>query len=77
MHELARFPEPRILILATTTCAYPGADATGQAHLCYPANTYIVNVPSPAVFPEQFAGRSRRHPPSRAIRSRSRWWERG
>jgi coenzyme F420-reducing hydrogenase delta subunit len=45
---------PKILILATTSCAYPGADATGQAHLSYPTNTYIVNVPSPAVFPEQF-----------------------
>jgi F420-non-reducing hydrogenase iron-sulfur subunit len=45
---------PRILILATSSCGYPGADATGQAHLSYPANTYIINVPSPAVFPEQF-----------------------
>ena len=45
---------PKILILATSTCAYPGADATGQAHLDYPANTYIINVPSPVIFPEEF-----------------------
>ncbi len=45
---------PRILILATRSCAYPGADATGQAHLDYPSNTYIVSVPSPAIFPEDF-----------------------
>jgi len=45
---------PKILILATTSCAYPGADATGQAHLSYPTNTYVMNVPSPAIFPEQF-----------------------
>lgn len=44
----------KILILATSTCAYPGADATGQAHLDYPTNTYIINVPSPALFPEDF-----------------------
>lgn len=46
--------EPKILILATMTCAYPAADATGQAHLHYPANTYILRVPSPVLFPDQF-----------------------
>ncbi len=45
---------PKILILATATCAYPAADATGQAHLHYPANTYILRVPSPVLFPEDF-----------------------
>ena len=45
---------PKILILATSTCAYPAADATGQAHLHYPANTYILRVPSPVLFPEDF-----------------------
>lgn len=44
----------KILVLATTTCAYPAADATGQAHHHYPANTYIIRVPSPVVFPEEF-----------------------
>ena len=30
----------KILILATESCAYPGADAVGQGHQSYPANTY-------------------------------------
>jgi F420-non-reducing hydrogenase iron-sulfur subunit len=45
---------PKILILASSTCAYPGADAVGQAHLTYPANTFVIRVPSPAIFPESF-----------------------
>jgi coenzyme F420-reducing hydrogenase delta subunit len=44
----------KILILATATCAYPAADATGQAHLHYPANAYIIRVPSPVLFPDEF-----------------------
>ena len=44
----------RILILATETCAYPGADSVGQAHSSYPTNTYILRVRSPVMFPEQF-----------------------
>ncbi len=54
MREDERSMQPKILILATSSCAYPGADATGQAHLSYSTNTYVMNVPSPAVFPEQF-----------------------
>ncbi len=54
MLQSDRATPPKILILATTSCAYPGADATGQAHLSYPTNTYVMNVPSPAIFPEQF-----------------------
>jgi F420-non-reducing hydrogenase iron-sulfur subunit len=55
LSERSRQPdEPKILILATMTCAYPAADATGQAHLHYPANTYILRVPSPVLFPDQF-----------------------
>lgn len=46
--------EGKILILATDTCAYPGADSVGQAHSSYPANTYILRVRSPVMFPEQF-----------------------
>lgn len=45
---------PPILILATEACAYPGANSVGQAHLGYPENTYILRVPSPAMFPESF-----------------------
>jgi coenzyme F420-reducing hydrogenase delta subunit len=46
--------EGKILILATETCAYPGANSVGQAHSTYPANTYILRVRAPALFPEQF-----------------------
>ena len=46
--------EPKILILATESCAYPGANSVGQAHSSYPANTYILRVRSPALFPERF-----------------------
>ncbi|MFA9613525.1 MAG: hydrogenase iron-sulfur subunit [Deltaproteobacteria bacterium] len=46
--------EQKILILATETCAYPGANAVGQAHMSYPANTYILRVRAPVLFPEKF-----------------------
>ncbi len=46
--------EGKILILATETCAYPGADSVGQAHSSYPANTYIFRVRAPVIFPAQF-----------------------
>jgi len=44
----------KILILATETCAYPGANSVGQAHATYPANTYIMRVRAPVLFPERF-----------------------
>jgi F420-non-reducing hydrogenase iron-sulfur subunit len=44
----------KILILATETCAYPGANSVGQAHSSYPANTFILRVRAPVLFPEQF-----------------------
>jgi F420-non-reducing hydrogenase iron-sulfur subunit len=44
----------KILILATEACAYPGADAVGQGHQDYPANTYILRVKDPVLFPEKF-----------------------
>jgi coenzyme F420-reducing hydrogenase delta subunit len=44
----------KILILATETCAYPGANSVGQAHSTYPANTYILRVRAPVLFPEHF-----------------------
>jgi F420-non-reducing hydrogenase iron-sulfur subunit len=46
--------EPKIIILATESCAYPGANSVGQAHSSYPANTYIVRVRAPVLFPEKF-----------------------
>lgn len=45
---------PKILVLATDRCAYPGADAVGRAHLEYGPNVYALRVPSPALFPEDF-----------------------
>ena len=42
----------KILILATEACAYPGADNVGQIHAEYPANTYVIRVPAPVMFPE-------------------------
>ena len=46
--------EPKILILATAACAYPGADNVGQLHKEYPSSTYIIRVPAPVMFPEEF-----------------------
>ncbi len=46
--------QEKILILATESCAYPGADSVGQAHASYPANTYILRVRAPVLFPERF-----------------------
>ena len=44
----------KILILATLSGGYRGADAAGQAHMDYPPNTYILPVKSAAIFPEHF-----------------------
>ncbi len=49
---------PKILVLATSACAYPGADYVGQTHSEYSANIYIIRVPAPAVFSEHFYVRS-------------------
>lgn len=45
---------PKILILATLSGGYRGADAAGQAHLEYPPDTYILPVMSAAMFPPSF-----------------------
>lgn len=45
---------PRILILATTSGGYAGADAVGQLHTDYPNNTYILPVLCPSMFNEDF-----------------------
>ncbi|MBN1668734.1 MAG: hydrogenase iron-sulfur subunit [Anaerolineales bacterium] len=45
---------PKILILATLAGGYRGADSTGQAHLDYAPNTYILPVMSAAIFRESF-----------------------
>jgi F420-non-reducing hydrogenase iron-sulfur subunit len=46
--------ESRILILATLSGGYRGADAAGQSHLEYAPNTYILPVRTTAIFPPQF-----------------------
>ena len=46
--------EPKILILATFSGGYVGANTTGQAHAEYPANTYILPVICPVLFPPEF-----------------------
>ena len=46
--------EGKILILATESCTYPGANSVGQAHSSYPANTYILRIRAPVMFPEKF-----------------------
>jgi coenzyme F420-reducing hydrogenase delta subunit len=44
----------KILILAEDACGYPGADAVGQGHMSYPANTFVLRVKATALFPEKF-----------------------
>lgn len=44
----------KILVLATLSGGYRGADAVGQAHSHYPANTYLLPIVSASMFPEDF-----------------------
>lgn len=44
----------KILIITTDHSSYPGANAVGQSRMGYEANTYIVRVPDPVMFPEDF-----------------------
>lgn len=46
--------EMKILILATLSGGYAGADSVGQLHASYAPNTYILPVVCPAMFPEDF-----------------------
>ena len=43
-----------ILILATLSGGYAGADAVGQLHVDYPSNTYILPVLCPSMFAPEF-----------------------
>jgi F420-non-reducing hydrogenase iron-sulfur subunit len=54
MAQTIQPPQPKILILATLAGGYAGADSTGQSHLDYPANTYILPVMCPVMFPPEF-----------------------
>lgn len=49
---------PKILVITTIMCSYPGVDNAGQQHLEYPPNSYVIQVPSPVLFPEDFYIRS-------------------
>ena len=58
MEEYTNSKKPNILILATTSGGYAGADAVGQLHTDYPSNTYILPVLCPSMFPPEFYLRS-------------------
>ena len=45
---------PKMLVIATLLCSYPGIDATGQAHMEYPPSTYVIPTPDPVMFSERF-----------------------
>lgn len=51
---MANSKKMKILILATLSGGYVGADSVGQLHGEYTPNTYILPVVSPAMFPEDF-----------------------
>jgi F420-non-reducing hydrogenase iron-sulfur subunit len=46
--------KPKILILATISGGYAGANSVGQLNTDYPANTYILPVLCPSMFPPEF-----------------------
>jgi coenzyme F420-reducing hydrogenase delta subunit len=43
--------EPKILIISTDACSYPGIDNAGQKHLDYSTKTYVIRVLDPVIFP--------------------------
>jgi len=55
---MANNSKPKILILATLSGGYAGANAVGQLHADYPANTYVFPVLCPSIFPPEFYLRS-------------------
>jgi len=54
MEERKSNGKPKILILATLSGGYAGADAVGQLHAEYPTNAYILPVICPCMFSEDF-----------------------
>jgi len=54
MSEPGNAKNPKILILASLSGGYAGADSVGQLRASYPANTYVLPVVSPCMFPEEF-----------------------
>ena len=54
----ARPATNKIMVLATISCAYPGADTVGQAHIDYPDNVFVMRIPAPVLLPADFFIRS-------------------
>ena len=46
--------EPKILIITTDACSYPGVDNAGQKHLEYSTKTYVIRTLDPVLFPIEF-----------------------
>lgn len=46
--------EPKILIISTDACSYPGIDNAGQKHLQYSTSTYVIRTLDPVIFPEEW-----------------------
>ena len=51
---MSKTEAPKILILATLSGGYAGADSVGQLHTDYASNVYILPVVCPSMFPEDF-----------------------
>ena len=49
-----RTAPPKILILATLSGGYAGADSVGQLHTDYASNVFILPTVCPSMFPEDF-----------------------
>ena len=54
METSSQLAKPSILILATLSGGYAGANAVCQLHVNYAANTSILPVRCPSMFPEKF-----------------------
>ena len=54
MENCAEYDKPKILILATLSGGYAGADSVGQLHADYPNNTFILPVICPSMFSADF-----------------------
>jgi coenzyme F420-reducing hydrogenase delta subunit len=54
MESIPNVKKPNILILATLSGGYAGADAVGQLHVDYPSNTYVFPVLCPSMFAPEF-----------------------
>jgi F420-non-reducing hydrogenase iron-sulfur subunit len=54
MATRADIPQTKILILASLSGGYRGADAVGQLHTDYPSNTYVLPMVTAAMFSESF-----------------------